>query len=72
MVPAPRSALPTAPPVSSLLVPPALGSISCMSAGPNGVLLAAGTDKGAVVVWDVSSDQPGPPLFQVSESAESC
>jgi hypothetical protein len=65
MVPAPKTASPTAPPVSSCTVPPALGAISCVAASPARHLLAVGTDRGAVLVWDVSSDTPAAPLFQV-------
>lgn len=66
LVPPPSSSSPTAPPVSSLVVPSALGSITCLSGSPSGTLLAAGTDRGALLVWDVSREQPGPPVFQVS------
>lgn len=65
MVPAPKTASPTAPPVSSCTVPPALGAISCVCASPVRHLLAVGTDKGAVLVWDVSTDTPAGPVFQV-------
>lgn len=65
MVPAPKIASPTAPPVSSCTVPPALGAISCVCASPARHLLAVGTDKGAVLVWDVGTDTPAGPVFQV-------
>jgi hypothetical protein len=55
---------------TSLLVPDALGYITALSGCPWGALLAAGTSKGALLVWDVRVDREARPLFQVCDAVK--
>jgi hypothetical protein len=52
-------------PVRGLDVAPKLGAVSCIAAAPCGKFLAAGTERGAVAVWDLRERSPREPLFQV-------
>jgi hypothetical protein len=54
-----------AAPPRGLAVPEGLGSVTALELSPCGCLLAAGTSRGALLVWDVSRTTPADPLYKV-------
>ncbi|WIA07976.1 hypothetical protein OEZ85_007449 [Tetradesmus obliquus] len=55
---------------TSLLVPDALGAVTALSGCPAGTFLAAGTSRGALLVWDLRKDAAVTPWFQVTGSGQ--
>ncbi|KAF6259108.1 hypothetical protein COO60DRAFT_1700968 [Scenedesmus sp. NREL 46B-D3] len=55
---------------TSLVVPEALGAVTALSGCPAGTFVAAGTSRGALLVWDLRKDAAVAPWFQVTGTGQ--